>query len=201
MDDNTNLDGKTRFGQVRELYNQDRDANEGITLETLAEKYHISASTLSRIETGKQEPNVSVLKAYSETFGVTLEYLLGMNESADMKATTIIRGLGLTDTSAITLREMVDLSSKENDLSAVANAFLGNREATVGFFQGLLYYLKNDDNDMLSDIFFRSLKKYIESAVKPKLRMVIEKSLKEDEAIANIPDEIKYAEIADTPDN
>ena len=50
MGDNTNLDGKSRFGQVRELYNQDRDVGEGITLEALEEKSHTSASTLSRVE-------------------------------------------------------------------------------------------------------------------------------------------------------
>jgi len=196
MADPTNLDGKSRLGQVRELYNQDRDANDRITLEALARKYNFSVSTLSRAEHGA-EPIGSILKAYSETFGVTVEYLLGMDESKGMRETTIIRELGLTDTSATTLKEMVAVSAKENDLSAVANAFLGNREATVGFFQGLLSYLKNDDKGMLSDILFLSLKEYIEMAVKPKLRMVIEASQKEDESIANIPDEVKYA---DTPD-
>lgn len=196
MDDSINLDGKTRFGQVRELYNQDRNANEGITLEALYEKSGISVSTLSKVENGKTSPSVDVLKAYSETFGVTLGYLLGINESEDMKATAVVRELGLTDTTATTLKEILALSSPENDLSAVVDAFLGNGELTLGFFQDLLAYLKNDNNGIVGDILFASLKDYIEKVVKPHLRTVLEKSEKMDKAIADIPDEVKYA---DTP--
>ena len=81
-------------------------------------------------------------------------------------------------------------------MSAVVDAFLGNGELTLGFFQDLLAYLKNDNNGIVGDILFASLKDYIEKVVKPHLRTVLEKSEKMDKAIADIPDEVKYA---DTP--
>lgn len=202
MDSSTNIDGKSRLGQVRELHNQGRKVDEEwITLEALAEKYHISAATLSRAETGKSEPSVSVLKAYSEEFSVTLEYLLGISENEDMKTTAVVRELGLTDTTATTLKKILVSSSKESDLSAAVNAFLGNGEYTEVFFLNLLNYLKNDDDRRLSNNLFLFLEDYIKEVVKPQLKSVLEKSQATDEYIASIPDEVKYAETADTPDN
>lgn len=194
MDDHTNLDGKTRLGQVRELYNQDRDANEGITLEALAEKAHTTPSTLSRVENGITGPSVNVLKVYSETFGVTAGYLLGISENEDMKINAVVRELGLTNTTAATLKEILASSSKESDLSAAVNAFLGNGESTVGFFLDLLNYLKNDDDSRLSVILFSFLEDYIKKVVKPQLKTALEKNQKMDEDYASIPDEVKYAD-------
>ena len=138
------------------------------------------------------DPSISILKAYSETFNVSLAYLLDVDESEDMKASSVIKELGLSDTSVTTLKEILSLSSKGYDLTAVVNAFLGNREFTVGFFQTLLTYLENDNNDMASSILFSSLKEYIEMVVKLKLRTVLEERKKMGEIIAAIPDEIKY---------
>lgn len=196
MDNHTNLDGKTRLGQIRELYNQDRDANEGITLEALAKKANTTASTLSRVETGKTGPSVDVLKVYSETFGVTAGYLLGISENEDMKINAVVRELGLTDTTATTLKEILASSSKESDLSAAVNAFLGNGESTVIFFLNLFNYLKNDGDSRVNDILFTFLEDYIKKVVKPQLKSVLEKSQAMDEYYASIPDEVKYA---DTP--
>ena len=191
MDKPNKLDRKSRFGQVREIHNQDKDSGEWIRLEDLAKKYNVSISSLSRVEHGA-DPSISILKAYSETFNVSLAYLLDVDESEDMKASSVIKELGLSDTSVTTLKEILSLSSKGYDLTAVVNAFLGNREFTVGFFQTLLTYLENDNNDMASSILFSSLKEYIEMVVKLKLRTVLEERKKMGEIIAAIPDEIKY---------
>lgn len=205
MDSSNNLDGKSRFGQVRELFNEDKTVGERITLDMLAKKYNTSASTLSRIEKGAQQPGVNELKAYSETFGVTLGYLLGIDESENMKETAIIRSLGLTDSAAQTLKEIMASSSQENDLSAVLNALLGNGKLTVKFFDDLLHYLQNEngdvfsiDRDILGGVLFSSMRDYIDKVVKIQLRKVLPKTQQLE--CLSVPDTtgVTYSKIPDS---
>lgn len=193
-----------RFGEVRELFNEDKNMGERITLEMLAKKYNVSVATLSRVERGEQEPNISVIKAYSETFCVTPGYLLRLDESEKMKETAIIRTLGLTDSATTTLKEILASSSKENDLLAVLNAFLGNGKSTIKFFQDMLHYLKNCDRDvfnvdkdLLGDALFSSMRNYIDNMVKSQLRTVLERTQKMEELSIPNTGKVKYSKIPD----
>ena len=50
--------------------------NKGLTQEQLAEKLGVTNKTVSRWETGKYMPDLSLLKPLSEEFGITLNELL-----------------------------------------------------------------------------------------------------------------------------
>ncbi len=54
--------------------------NKGMTQEGLAELLSISAQAVSRWETGVAMPDISLLPPLSNLFGVTTDYLLGMDE-------------------------------------------------------------------------------------------------------------------------
>jgi len=158
MSDLKNIDGKTRFGQVRELYNQEHKRGEQVTLEKLGEMCHTSPATFSRIEKGETDPSIDVIKTYSELFGVTTAYLMGVDETDAIKETAAIKKLGLTDTTGNTLRNISAMSTDKNDLMALVNAFLGNGELTLGFFQNLLFYIEDENMDIEGDILFLWIK-------------------------------------------
>lgn len=48
----------------------------GLSQAELAQKLHISTSTVGMYEQGRREPSVETLIAISQTFGVSLDYLL-----------------------------------------------------------------------------------------------------------------------------
>ncbi|MCL6592376.1 MAG: helix-turn-helix domain-containing protein [Alicyclobacillus sp.] len=52
----------------------------GWTQQQMAEKLQISRSTLSKYETGENEPSADLLCQLAETFGVTTDYLLGRSD-------------------------------------------------------------------------------------------------------------------------
>lgn len=54
--------------------------NQGMTTRILAEKIGVSCGQISKYETGKHEPTLSILNKYKETFGVSLDYLCNDKE-------------------------------------------------------------------------------------------------------------------------
>lgn len=58
-------------------------ALEGWSQRQLAEHANITSGAVSLIETGKREPNIVTLKAIAAAFGVTVDYLLGVDNQID----------------------------------------------------------------------------------------------------------------------
>lgn len=58
---------------------------QGISLDKLGEIFHVQKSSLSRIETGKQEPKADLINALADYFNVTTDYLLGRTEERHAK--------------------------------------------------------------------------------------------------------------------
>ena len=58
---------------------------QGISLDKLGEIFHIQKSSLSRIETGKQEPKADLINALADYFDVTTDYLLGRTDEKHTK--------------------------------------------------------------------------------------------------------------------
>lgn len=65
------------FGQKVQLLRK----NNGISQERLANELNINRNYLSRIETGKSEPELSVIKNIAVLFNVDISSLMGMDNS------------------------------------------------------------------------------------------------------------------------
>lgn len=65
--------------RIRELRKQ-----QGITMKQLGEVVDLAESTISQYETGKRQPDNETLLKISEYFGVTVGYLLGVEEPKRM---------------------------------------------------------------------------------------------------------------------
>lgn len=74
------------FGEKVQLLRK----NNNMSQETLANILRINRNNLSRIETGKSEPNLSVIKGIATTFNVDVNTLVGINKS-DMNTKDKIR--------------------------------------------------------------------------------------------------------------
>ena len=77
-----------------------------LSQEQLAKQLNVSASTIGMYEQGRREPSIRTLIALSQTFGVSLDYLLTGAEASERDAKRIagilfvLRSdiLGVTDT-------------------------------------------------------------------------------------------------------
>lgn len=54
-------------------------AKKGLTQERIAEKLNIKRSTYAKYETGENQPDYDMLKKMADFFGVSSDYLLGIN--------------------------------------------------------------------------------------------------------------------------
>lgn len=63
------MDFKSRLKKLR--------TNKNLTQEELATIFNKTANNISQYETGKREPDISIIKEFSKFFGVTIDYLLG----------------------------------------------------------------------------------------------------------------------------
>lgn len=55
--------------------------NKRLTQEQLADKFNLKKSSISRYENDKQMPEVNLLRGFSDFFGVSVDYLIGNEES------------------------------------------------------------------------------------------------------------------------
>ena len=62
-----------------------------LTLEKLSQRTHIAPNTLNQYELGKREPSFDILKLLADTFGVSIDYLLGGDSSDQPKKTGIVK--------------------------------------------------------------------------------------------------------------
>lgn len=63
--------------------------NIGLSQYTFAEKFGVSQSTVGNWEAGKREPNFATMQRIADFFGVTVDYLLGRDETKKEKASVI----------------------------------------------------------------------------------------------------------------
>lgn len=65
--------------------------NYGITQSKLADKLNLSRSTIAMYETGASEPDFEIANKIADFFGVTLDYLLGRENTLQEKKTDIVK--------------------------------------------------------------------------------------------------------------
>ena len=88
----------------------------------LAERINVSQQTVGSWETGRSEPNSDMMLRLSELFGVTLDYLLGKNQTpiwANDKDTNDLEKF-LTDTEGSMTYGGEDLTEEEKEQVRVA---------------------------------------------------------------------------------
>ena len=82
--------------------------NCGLSQAALAEKLHISTSTVGMYEQGRREPSVDTLIALSQIFGVSLDYLLsGRPDTIRDVAALHYQSADSSNTAGLTKEEMV----------------------------------------------------------------------------------------------
>ena len=76
---------KTSFGGIMKLGEKIKQLRKakGISQEELATMLKINRNFLSRIETGKSDPNAGILKSIAQIFNVDLNSLLDINNSEE----------------------------------------------------------------------------------------------------------------------
>ena len=157
-----------RFKEVRENYRP------ALTQSDLAQEFGVSRDTILRIEGEKAQTfHPDLLKAYSDKFNVSIEYLLGFSDtsSRDADINMICDATGLSEDAVNILRgykeDPLAKASLGHEPAAVVNALVssgGNKPGSKGFYQGLtdneliqrLYdYLFVDDTGIIEmDIYF-----------------------------------------------
>lgn len=195
-----NIEPKTIFAKLRERYNEEN--NKMLSQDKLAEKFGVSRHTISRLENEIGYPvKTELLQKYSDFFHVSFEDLAEIKpDSTKDKQTKAIRVMGLYDSMAETLQMISECPDSENLLSVV-NALIGSREYTIAFLQQLLGYFQAEDNTLIKPVMLTFLSDYLDKAVKPQIMTALKRLQRVDELTASVPDEVKYAEAADTPDN
>ena len=183
-------DTRNRFWQARENYNDECDKpEERITLEKLANMLNCNKSTISRIEHGKGIPDISVIQKYCELFGVSADYLFGIEtKDTNMQRNRAYKYLGLSDSAVETLRLIAATSTGEENILALANAFIGNNEKTLLFLQQVFNYLKSKDSGIANTAKLAFLATYLDEVLKPRLEKQIETAQRHDDYIANLRD-------------
>lgn len=186
---------RTRFRELRLEYNERHDKQ--ITQKDMAKEYYVAESEISRVERGAKDPQISVLYAYAEKFGVTIEYLLGYSEAKSYENATIGHELGLSDEAIETLKFIKNYSHVYSNAVAVINAFLSQDNPDIysaderssfdacslfsGIFDSLLSEYATEqqgypDAGMFESNRERAIKQYINKTVRPALRKDIEEA-------------------------
>ena len=124
----------------------------------------LKQSTISKLETCKKEPastSVDVLKAYTNHFHVTSDYLLGLaeNKYADENYQMITRTTGLTDESIDCLKTL----KFDDDKLKLLNLLIGNYELFSELLQNLdvMFFQKKTMESNIYDPSFTSIYAYM----------------------------------------
>lgn len=189
----------TIFAKLRDEYNETPD-NEFMTQQELGDRLGVSKATVSRYESGKEQPRTETLIKYSEIFNVPMDYLTETQTTIKMKNTATMKSLGIRGDAINTLRKIRDISTDEYNLSAIVNAFLSNEEHAICFFQSILNHLQaeysnqqsgRDGNRIQHDLLLKAFEDYINCVVAPQVQTAIKKKNKMEELISETPDCIR----------
>lgn len=187
-------DERNRFWQARENYNDEcAKPEERITQEKLADMLKCNKSAISRIEHGGGIPSISVIQKYCELFGVSADYLFGIEtKDINMQRNRTYKDLGLSDSAVETLRLIAANSTGEENILALVNAFIGNKEKTLLFLQQVFNYLKSKDSGIANTAKLAFLATYLDEVLKPQLGKQLETAQRHDDNIANLRSENSF---------
>lgn len=112
----------------------------------LSKEIHCNPKTISFYENGDRPMTAEVLKKYSEFFGVSTDYLLGLTEikTTDKDVQYICEHIGLSDESVQCLHEM-HISHCENELGFLDSLFsyaYGGYVELLSYVSGYKEYLE-----------------------------------------------------------
>lgn len=57
--------------------------NAGLSQQALADRFHLSQQTIYKYENGHAEPDIETLKQLAAFFNVTVDYLIGQEDTSD----------------------------------------------------------------------------------------------------------------------
>jgi transcriptional regulator with XRE-family HTH domain len=97
------MDFKTRIKQLRE--------ENGWTQEDLSKRIDIARSNISKYESGMLEANNEILKKLADTFGCTVDYLLGRVNNKD-EYIAVVNMAKNANIPAETLKSFIDFLQK-----------------------------------------------------------------------------------------
>ena len=176
---------QTIFAKLRENYNDTHSKR--ISQKDVGDIAHVSKSTISRIENGEIQPTIDIIKAYSDTFNVSMEYLTG---KAQPKKSTSAHDIGISKEVISTYQKIDALSNSDENILAVLNSLIGNEQHTIILLQNILKYLTNQEiygsNKSFDDLFIGEIKNYVNIIMKPQLQKVINKNINFSKSIDNM---------------
>ncbi len=123
-----------RFRKLREELDT---VKKDCTQDMLADLIGVQKPQISDLENGKKLPSLNELIAYSKTFKVPMEYLLGMSDSREYTNIAVSEELGLSDEAIAQLKFWTQY--KLNDNSHILNALLA-AESRFCIFQKIDEY-------------------------------------------------------------
>lgn len=174
----------TPFAKLREEYNDTQDTHDKqISQSDIAQIAHVSKSTISRIESGKQPPTPEVIKAYSEYFKVSTDYFLPKEQIRDKipDSATPVREIGLTEEVLATYKQIDAISNHNENILAVLNTLIGNGVETVCLLESILIYLvsqeTNNCNKISEAVFVDNMLRYVNDIMKPQLQKVLKRNI------------------------
>lgn len=191
MQKNNNYERKpNRFREAREWYNERHDMR--INQSDMSKICHTSESTISAIEKNVREPVPSIIRGYSETFNVSMEYLLGYSDAREYTNATVSHELGLTDEAIETLKYIKQMSCNDDDISALVSAFIGNGDKTYSLFRNMFDALAADwlqanyeehpqadmNRFLMEQEITNAYMNYVKFYIRPELEKVIAQSYK-----------------------
>lgn len=181
---------RNRFWQARENYNDEcAKPEERITQEKLADMLNLDKSAISRVERSIVEPSIFVIQKYCELFGVSADFLVGTEtKDTNIQRERAYKDLGLSDSAVETLRLIAANSTGEENILALVNAFIGNKEKTLLFLQQVFNYLKSEDSGIANTAKLAFLATYLDEVLKPQLEKQIETAQRHDDYITNLRD-------------
>lgn len=180
----------TVFAQLRERYNETH--SEFLSQEKMGKIVHVSKATISRIENGSFTPTDDVLKAYSEFFNVSMDYLKPTEQPINtIPANAVpVAELGITEDVIATYKRINEISNHNENIGAVLNSLIGNDLDTVILLQNILSYLVEQvscSNNRISEAFFIDcILHYINNIMKPQLQKVIKNNIIWQETLLDI---------------
>lgn len=201
MGKSKNLDAVTPFAKLREEYNETHDKT--LSQTDMGKIAHVSKSTISRIENGTKPPSTEVIKAYSEYFNVSLEYLTDIKQPEEAIPA---REMGISEEVINTYNKIAQLSNHDENIRAVLNSLVGNDINTIFLLESILSYLSNQQangsNKQIENIFIENILHYVNDIMKPQLQKVIKKNVAwHDELVDNHNFDDAYFKPKDKTDN
>ena len=168
--------GSTVFAKLRESYNETH--SKIISQNYMATKSSVSKSTISRVENGEIQPTMNIIKAYSDVFHVSIEYLTGITQP---KKSIPAHDIGISEEVISTYHKVEKLSNSDANILAVLNSLIGNEQYTIILLQNILNYLTNQEVHgsckSFDNLFIEEMLKYVNDIMKPQLQKVINSNI------------------------